>query len=98
MSDGWRGPLLSLPARRCIGSAPSAVTNVLRTLFQAGLPLVPGGIFLVKNRDPFAAAVMLWWSAVAVLDIAPYVYDAQQPQHVLLTGLERRIESLYHPS
>jgi hypothetical protein len=56
------------------------------SLFQAGLPLVFGGIFLVKNRDPFAAAVMLWWSAVAVLDIAPYVYDAQQPQHVLLTG------------
>ena len=56
------------------------------SLFQAGLPLVFGGIFLIKNRDPFAAAVMLWWSAVAVLDIAPYVYDAQQPQHVLLTG------------
>lgn len=55
-------------------------------LFQAGLPLVFGGIFLVRNRDPFAAAVMLWWSAVAVMDTAPYVYDAQVPQHVLLTG------------
>jgi hypothetical protein len=56
------------------------------SLFQAGLPLVFAGIFLVKNRDPFAAAVMLWWSAIAVMDIAPYVYDAQQPVHVLLTG------------
>ena len=56
------------------------------SLFQAALPLVFGGIFLVKNRDPYAAAVMLWWSAVAVMDIAPYAYDAQQPQHVLLTG------------
>lgn len=55
-------------------------------LFQAGLPLVFAGIFLVRNRDPFAAAVMLWWSAVAVMDTAPYVYDAQVPQHVLLTG------------
>jgi len=55
-------------------------------LFQAGLPLVFGGIFLVRNRDPFAAAVMLWWSAVAVMDTAPYVYDAQVPQHILLTG------------
>src|SRR5581483_5678511 len=54
------------------------------SLFQAGFPLVLGGIFLVRQRDPFAAAVMLWWSAVAVMDIAPYVYDAQQPQHVLL--------------
>ncbi|MBI2959050.1 MAG: hypothetical protein HYY28_01950 [Betaproteobacteria bacterium] len=56
------------------------------SLFQAGLPLVLAGIFLLKNRDPFAASVMLWWSAVAVMDIAPYVYDAQQPQHILLTG------------
>jgi hypothetical protein len=55
-------------------------------LFQAGLPLVLGGLFLVRNRDPFAAAVMLWWSAVAVMDTAPYVYDAQQPVHILLTG------------
>ena len=56
------------------------------SLFQAALPLIFGGIFLVKNRDPFAAAVMLWWSAVAVMDIAPYIYDAQVPQHVLLSG------------
>lgn len=56
------------------------------SLFQAGLPLIFGGIFLVRNRDPFAAAVMLWWCAVAVMDIAPYMYDAQMPQHVLLTG------------
>lgn len=56
------------------------------SLFQAALPLIFGGIFLVRNRDPFAAAVMLWWSAVAVMDIAPYIYDAQAPQHILLSG------------
>jgi hypothetical protein len=56
------------------------------SLFQIGLPLVFGGVFLAKNRDPFAAAAMLWWSAVAVMDVAPYAYDAQAPQHVLLTG------------
>jgi len=56
------------------------------SLFQVALPLVFGGIFLVKNRDPFAASVMLWWSAVALMDIAPYIYDARSPQHVLLTG------------
>jgi hypothetical protein len=60
--------------------------NLGGSLFQAGLPLVLGGIFLVRNRDPFAAAVMLWWCAVAIMDIAPYMYDAQVPQHVLLTG------------
>ncbi|HXV10503.1 MAG TPA: hypothetical protein VD839_06835 [Burkholderiales bacterium] len=62
------------------------MTHLGGALFQAGLPLVLGGIFLVKNRDPFAAAVMLWWSAAAVMDTAPYVYDAQVPQHILLTG------------
>lgn len=56
------------------------------SLLQVALPLAFGGIFLVKNRDPFSAAVMLWWSAVSVLDVAPYAYDAQAPQHVLLTG------------
>lgn len=56
------------------------------SLFQVTLPLIFGGIFLARNRDPFAASVMLWWSAVAVMDIAPYIYDAHAPQHVLLTG------------
>ncbi|TAK85592.1 MAG: hypothetical protein EPO20_11350 [Betaproteobacteria bacterium] len=56
------------------------------SLFQIALPLVFGGIFLVKNRDPFAASVMLRWSAAAVTDVAPYIYDARAPQHVLLTG------------
>jgi hypothetical protein len=62
------------------------MTNLGGALFQAGLPLVFGGVFLARNRDPYAAAVMLWWSAVAVMDTAPYVYDAQLPQHILLTG------------
>ncbi|HXJ54698.1 MAG TPA: hypothetical protein VNH16_25195 [Burkholderiales bacterium] len=56
------------------------------SLFQVLLPLIFGGIFVVKNRDPFAASVMLWWAAVAVMDVAPYVYDAFHPQHILLTG------------
>jgi hypothetical protein len=60
--------------------------NLGGTLFQVGLPLIFGGILLVKNRDPFAAAVTLWWSAVALIDAAPYVYDAWKPQHVLLSG------------
>lgn len=56
------------------------------SLFQVGLPLAFGAVLLVKNRDPFAAAVTLWWSAVEVMDVAPYVYDAAKPQHILLTG------------
>jgi hypothetical protein len=56
------------------------------SLFQVLLPLIFGGVFLAKNRDPFAASVMLWWAAAAVMDVAPYIYDAWKPQHVLLTG------------
>ena len=56
------------------------------TLTQIGMPLVFGGILLWKNRDPFAAAVCLWWAAVAVIDVAPYIYDAYKPQHILLSG------------
>ncbi len=56
------------------------------SIFQVLMPLLLGGYFLVKNRDPFAASLMLWWAAAGVLDTAPYIYDAWVPQHVLLTG------------
>lgn len=56
------------------------------SLFQVLLPLLLGGYFLVRNRDPFVGALMLWWAAASVLDIAPYIYDAWEPRHVLLTG------------
>lgn len=41
---------------------------------------------LVKNRDPFGAALGLWLVDVSLLDVAPYVYDALHPQLVLLGG------------
>ena len=56
------------------------------SIFQVMLPLLLGGYFLVRNRDPFAASLMLWWAAAGILDTAPYIYDAWEPQHVLLTG------------
>lgn len=56
------------------------------SIFQVLLPLMLGGFFLVRNRDPFAAALMLWWAAAGILDTAPYIYDAWAPQHVLLMG------------
>jgi hypothetical protein len=56
------------------------------SLFQVMLPLGLGAYFIVKNRDPFAGALMLWWAAAGIMDTAPYIYDAWKPQHVLLTG------------
>ncbi len=56
------------------------------SLFQVLLPLAIGVAFLRKNRDPFGAAVCLWWTGMSLIDLAPYIYDALQPQLMLLGG------------
>lgn len=56
------------------------------SFFQIALPLAIGLAFVLKNRDNFGAAVCLWWAGTSLLDLAPYVYDALQPQLVLLGG------------
>lgn len=56
------------------------------TLGQLLMPALLGGALLVKNRDPYGAAIGLWLLGVSLLDVAPYVYDARQPQLMLLSG------------
>jgi hypothetical protein len=56
------------------------------TLMQLAMPLVLSVALLWKRRDPFGAAVGLWFFGVSVLDVAPYVYDAFAPQLMLLSG------------
>ncbi len=56
------------------------------TLAQLLLPAVIVAAFLWKNRDPFGAALGLWLLGVSLLDAAPYMYDALQPQLTLLNG------------
>ena len=56
------------------------------TLAQLLLPAVIVVAFLWKNRDPFGAALGLWLLGVSLLDVAPYMYDALQPQLTLLNG------------
>jgi hypothetical protein len=56
------------------------------SFFQVALPLGIGIAFVVKNRDNFGAAICLWWVGASLLDLAPYVYDALQPQLMLLGG------------
>jgi hypothetical protein len=54
-----------------------------------GQLLVPAAIvvaFLWKNRDPFGAALGLWLLGVSLLDVAPYMHDALDPQLPLLSG------------
>ena len=56
------------------------------TLGQLLMPAILCGALLFKNRDPFGAAIGLWLLGVSLLDVAPYVYDALNPQLVLLGG------------
>lgn len=57
------------------------------TLGQLIMPLLMALALLLKNRDPFGAAIGLWFLGVSLLDVAPYVYDAKEPQLMLLSGL-----------
>lgn len=56
------------------------------TLMQLIMPALLCGALLVKNRDPFGAAIGLWLVGVSLLDCAPYAYDALHPKLILLGG------------
>jgi hypothetical protein len=56
------------------------------TLGQLLMPALMALTLLVKNRDPFGASLGLWLLGVSVMDVAPYMYDALDPQLMLLSG------------
>lgn len=56
------------------------------TLGQLLVPLVCLLTLLLKTRDPFGAAVCLWWFGQNFLHIAPYINDARTLQLPLLGG------------
>jgi hypothetical protein len=56
------------------------------TAAQLLMPAVLAAALLWHNRDPFGAAIGLWLFGVSLLDVAPYMYDALQPQLMLLSG------------
>jgi hypothetical protein len=54
-----------------------------------GQVLMPGIVlltFLLKNRDPFGAAVALWWVGQSAMDVAIYIDDARALALPLLGG------------
>lgn len=57
------------------------------TLGQLIMPVILGSALLIKNRDPFGAAIGLWLVGVSLLDVAPYMYDALHPQLMLISGM-----------
>jgi hypothetical protein len=56
------------------------------TLAQLLMPTIMAVALWVKNQDRFGAALCVWLLGVSLLDIAPYLYDALQPQLMLLGG------------
>ena len=57
------------------------------TLGQILMPMICLGTFLLKTRDPFGAAVALWWTAESLMDIAPYINDARALDLMLIGGV-----------
>jgi hypothetical protein len=56
------------------------------SLFQLLLPLIAAATLLWQNRDAFGAGIGIWWCGTSLLDLAPYIYDAKNPQLMLLGG------------
>ncbi len=57
------------------------------TLGQILMPMICLGTFLIKTRDPFGAAVAVWWTAESMMDIAPYINDARALDLMLIGGV-----------
>ena len=55
------------------------------SLFQCLLPVILAVAFL-RQGDRFGAAVCTWWAGQNLIDVAPYIADAQALQLVLLGG------------
>jgi hypothetical protein len=56
------------------------------TLGQHLLPIVLGAALLMKNRNPYGAAIALWLLGYSLIDMGVYMYDAFDPQLMLLDG------------
>jgi hypothetical protein len=55
------------------------------SLFQCLVPVICAIAFL-RQRNPFAAALCVWWAGENLLDVAPYIADARALQLVLIGG------------
>ncbi|MET0355672.1 MAG: hypothetical protein ABW044_02785 [Cellvibrio sp.] len=56
------------------------------SLFQILMPLGLMGVFMIKQRDNFAASITLWWCGQNFIDVAPYIDDAKYRALPLVGG------------
>ncbi|MES1254798.1 MAG: hypothetical protein ABUS56_04270 [Acidobacteriota bacterium] len=73
------GHILFIPFGRFMTVLGGSLTQVL-------VPLVCAAAFLWQTRDPFGAAVAVWWAGENLLDVAPYINDARDLQLMLVGG------------
>jgi hypothetical protein len=73
------GHLLLLPFGRFVSVLGGSLLQLL-------VPLACAGVFLLQNRDPYAASVAAWWAGQSLTDLAPYVADARALRLPLLGG------------
>lgn len=62
------------------------LTSLGGSLMQLLIPLTCAAVLLLKTRDPFGAAVALWWLGESMIDLAPYIADARALALPLLGG------------
>ncbi|MFL6657916.1 MAG: hypothetical protein ACJ8GW_07600 [Massilia sp.] len=56
------------------------------SLFQVLMPLGLMLVFLLRQRNTFAASAMLWWAGQSLVDLSPYIADAQTRALPLVGG------------
>jgi len=57
------------------------------SLMQLIVPLVAALALLLKHRpDPFGAAVGVWWLGTSLVDLSPYIGDAQSLKLIMIGG------------
>lgn len=66
------------------------------TLGQLAVPVGLTAYFLVRRRDPFAAAVCGWWSGENLVNVAVYMADARSLQLDLVGGGDHDWNTLFY--
>jgi hypothetical protein len=62
------------------------MTSLGGSLMQILVPAICWITFATTSPDPFAAAVMCWWTGENLLDVAMYINDARSLELVLIGG------------
>jgi hypothetical protein len=66
------------------------------TLGQLAVPAGLAGYFLVRRRQPFAAAVCAWWVGENLVNVAVYMADARNLRLELVGGGEHDWNTLFY--